>query len=343
LEISIEDPLPSRVTALDDLVDGLDRVMTSPARPEPVTSGLEPGLPFRLQRVTHHSLPGAITDHGDAEGTQFPVRLRDEHPSHRPGPLQRPLDLSDQAFLVRRRQGDPPVNAGGETASIALCHLPHADQRVRPAPEHQLLQAADPLVVPGLRCREDPLPQPPYPVLGRPPVHGVPTQIRALRSVRYPGSPHPGHGRDGPPAALPYRGGEAVTRHASNLPFGSGALPLSPRRPTWPTSAPFRVRAAARIRPVIQDSRRRSRPCRPGFLLPFGHRRWLLGPSCPAEDFRLPHGRPTSHRLDLDGVSTFRTHETRSGRVPSLPRGGGAHLAGKECPGQHPPLPSGQP
>ncbi len=82
---------------------------------------------------------------------------------------------------------------------------------------------------------------------------------------------------------------------------------------------------------------------RPGFLLPFGRRHWLLGPSCPAEDFRLPHGRPTSCWLDLNGVSTFRTHETRSGRVPSLPRGGGAHLPGKECPGQHPPLPSGQP
>jgi hypothetical protein len=36
-----------------------------------------------------------------------------------------------------------------------------------------------------------------------------------------------------------------------------------PHRLTWPTSAPFRVRADTRIRPVIQEDRRRSRPCFP--------------------------------------------------------------------------------
>src|SRR5207342_539984 len=85
LEVGVENPLPSRVLALDDLVDGLDRVMTSPARPKPVILGLEAGLPFGLQCVTHASLLSAIQNHRDAERTQLPIRLRDEHPSHRVG------------------------------------------------------------------------------------------------------------------------------------------------------------------------------------------------------------------------------------------------------------------
>jgi hypothetical protein len=35
------------------VVDRIDRVMAAAARPEPVRSGLEPGLPLRLQRVTY--------------------------------------------------------------------------------------------------------------------------------------------------------------------------------------------------------------------------------------------------------------------------------------------------
>ncbi len=59
-----------------------------------------------------------------------------------------------------------------------------------------------------------------------------------------------------------------------------------------------------------------AQPYRPGFLLPFGCRRSLLGPSCPAEGFRLSRDRPTLHRVecrDLDGVSMFRTNEIRVG------------------------------
>ena len=170
------------------------------------------------------------------------------------------------------------------------------DQRVRQAPEHQLLQAADSLVIPSLRRRE--------------------IRRRSRRTwssaARQSTASQSGATPSGPFTPAPLAGGTP----ASNLSLGSNALVIrSLRRPTWPrpTSAPFRVRAAARIRPVIRDGQRRSRPTRPGFLPPFGHRHSLAGPSCPAEEFRLPHGRPTSHRLDLDGVSTFRTHESRSG------------------------------
>ena len=48
-------------------------------------------------------------------------------------------------------------------------------------------------------------------------------------------------------------------------------------------------------------------------------------PSCPAREFSPPYGRLTAHRTTLrqadpDKVSLFRTHETRLGWVPSVPR-----------------------
>ncbi len=64
-----------------------------------------------------------------------------------------------------------------------------------------------------------PLPQPPYLPLLRPPVDLVPLGGCALfpgpvlRSVRCAGHRSLGHGGTDPGAAIPYRGGEAVTRH----------------------------------------------------------------------------------------------------------------------------------
>jgi pimeloyl-ACP methyl ester carboxylesterase len=60
-----------------------------------------------------------------------------------------------------RGQRDLPIDARGLAPSIALRHLPHADQRVRPGSQHQLLQVPDLRPVPLPRRLEDPLPQPP--------------------------------------------------------------------------------------------------------------------------------------------------------------------------------------
>ena len=95
-------------------------------------------------------------------------------------------------------------------------------------------------------------------------------------------------------------------------------------------------------RPVIRDGHWREQPGCPGFLLPFGHRHSLLGPSCPAEGLGLPCGRLTGPCPDLYGVTTFRTAETRPGRVLSVPRG---TVFPRPALGHRPPLPlpSGQP
>jgi hypothetical protein len=59
---------------------------------------------------------------------------------------------------VAGSQRDLPVDARGEAAGVALGHPRNADQRVRQAAQHQLLQIADPFAVPSLRRLEDPLP-----------------------------------------------------------------------------------------------------------------------------------------------------------------------------------------
>ncbi len=63
------------------------------------------------------------------------------------------------------------------------------------------------------------------------------------------------------------------------------------------------------------------------FLLPFRRRHSLLGHPVPPVDFRPSYHRPTAlpaHTractADPDEVSTFRTHETRPDRTPSIPR-----------------------
>src|SRR4030095_17204132 len=50
LEISVESPQSLRGLAARDGVDGHDRVMAAPARPEPVGLRLQPGPPPRVPR-----------------------------------------------------------------------------------------------------------------------------------------------------------------------------------------------------------------------------------------------------------------------------------------------------
>ena len=89
------------------------------------------------------------------------------------------------------------------------------------------------------------------------------------------------------------------------------------------TSAPFRVRACARIRPVVRDGRRRAShdvpvSCR---LSATGIRFLVI--LCPLGSWAfLAVGLPVLlPGPDPDGVATFRAHELRPGWVPSLPRG----------------------
>src|SRR5262245_61537095 len=59
--ISIQDPWPRHMRP-SQVEEFLDRVVTSPARAEPVADSLELCFPERFQRVFHHSLDASIHD-----------------------------------------------------------------------------------------------------------------------------------------------------------------------------------------------------------------------------------------------------------------------------------------
>ena len=64
-QIRVQNPRPFWASALDDLEHGLDRVMATTARPEPVRPRLEPRLPLGLQPFDDPCLMAPVGDHGN--------------------------------------------------------------------------------------------------------------------------------------------------------------------------------------------------------------------------------------------------------------------------------------
>ena len=200
-------------------------------------------------------------------------------------------------------QRDLPVDPGGLAPGVALRHLPHADQRVGPAPQHQLLQVPDLGPVLLLRRLEDPLPQPPYLLLLRPPVDLVPLGGRVagpvLRSVRFrgPPSPRPSQGR---PTGRPPIPGWRSCNPSSRLtcPSVPAILAASLHQLTCLTSARFRARAPGPVSGQLCSAPGgRTGHDGAGFLLPFGRRHSLLGhPVPPGDSAPLTIGLPRRRR-----------------------------------------------
>jgi hypothetical protein len=142
-QVRVKDPRPRGAFALADREDGLDRVMTSPAGPEAVASRLESGLPLRLQCVEHHGLCGTVGDHRDAERTPLAVRLRDVDPADREGrrPVATLLDPPGKFCPIWCGQRGQAVDPSGSPPLVDLRDPSRRDQRVRPGPQHQPLQA----------------------------------------------------------------------------------------------------------------------------------------------------------------------------------------------------------
>jgi hypothetical protein len=74
-----------------------------------------------------------------------------------PGP-GRAVGFHRELHPGRGGQRDLPVNPRSPAASVALRDLPHTDQRVRPAPQHHLLQGPELGQVLLLRRLEDSAP-----------------------------------------------------------------------------------------------------------------------------------------------------------------------------------------
>ena len=279
-QVRVQDPPALAAVAAQRLEDGLDRVMAGAARPEAVRSRLEPGLPLGFQRVLHASLLHAIGDHGNAEGTLLlRTWFRDEYPPDGTGfpGLGVTVQPLRQLRPVEGGQRDLPVDARRLAASIALRDLPHADQRVGQAPQHQLLQVTDLLPVLLPRRLEDPLPQPPYLVLMVTPSDGVPVESRVLWSVHLNGWHRESecvchHQRlTCPSVPVPWLQSVKGSPGPRQLPFGPGTCP-------YPAGYAGRPAEGAAIMPRFPAAFRRT-----------GIR--FLDHPAPAGEWGLPHGR----------------------------------------------------
>ena len=112
-----------------------------------------------------------------------------------------------------------------------------------------------------------------------------------------------------------------------------------------PTSARFRARAPGPVSGrLYAATRRRNRSCCRAFPLPFGRRPSLAGhPVPPGIAPLLRSAYRATISADPDGVSMFRTRETRPGWAPSISRGQRCSRDRPEVGGRRLPLPSGQP
>ena len=212
-----------------------------------------------------------------------------------------------------RRQRDLPVDPGGPAPSVALRHLAHADQRVRPGPQHHLLQRPDrgPVLLP--RRLEDPPPQPPYVALMEPPVNGVPVQ-HVLRSVH----------RHGVQLALRFRRLDQRQRSKAHL----------------PTSAPFRAQPRGLVSGQLSRQPAEGPAMTPWFPVAFRPPAFASWASCSRRGVPLPS------RSAYQATSAW----TRRGfHVPHIrvttglgalftPRPSGAHTAGPIPPAAARPL-----
>ena len=261
---------------------------------KPVGTGLEPSLPLELQ-----ARYGPAPDDSDPSPRGYRADAVFRWPSEctRAEPARAPTTTANHAPAPQcspspRATGQPPHQSRPSTPSIALSHLSHTDQHIRPGTQHQFLQRPDrgPVLFP--RRLKDPAPQPRYIFLMDAPIHDAPIK-NALRSVHLYGVQ----------LALPVR----------------KALGLGISKAHLPTSAPFRAQPPpADIRPVpmivAQERRHHDHKSRClsaigiGFLASF-----------PPRD-SASHDRPTGPKAGPDGVSTFHAHEIRPGRAPSIPR-----------------------
>ena len=203
------------------------------------------------------------------------------------------------------RQRHLPVHPRRPAPSVALGHLPHADQRVRPGPQHHLLQVPDPRPVPLPRRLEDPPPQPPYVLLME-------------RASRW----RPSRAR--PPVRSPFHGVQLALRFGRPRRFSAQRLTCPRQRPFGPGHKPG-------IRPVITGTARRGGgllPVVPAAFRPPAFASWA---SCSRRGFRPSYGRPTERPAaarDPDGVSTFRTPRYGRGGCPLYPGTSGALTGG---------------
>ena len=118
----------------------------------------------------------------------------------------------------------------------------------------------------------------------------------------------------------------ATSVAATNLSVGWGVIVIFSTWAHLTASAPFRARARGPVSGRLSETAaRRRRPSCPGFPLPFGCRRSLLGHPVPAEELGPPCGRLTGPRVRTStGLPRSARMSCDRGGCPLYPGDGGA-------------------
>ncbi len=113
------------------------------------------------------------TNHRDAEGTPFSVRLGDIHAAQRLRVIAAPLQRVQRPFL---RLGSVPEHLihPGRVLALVLRHSSHGERFAAERVGEQMLQGARLVPSPFLRRLHDPCLEPTHVLVDGPPVDGVP-------------------------------------------------------------------------------------------------------------------------------------------------------------------------
>lgn len=158
-DVGVHHPL-LRLVRTRQLVDFADRIVATASRSEAVATALEARFPGRFEGILDPRLQAAVQDGRYSERSEFPIRLRYVHSF---GRLRSPRlarhQMIDQVSAVLWRFHHHVIDARRLPALIHLRHTPHTDQRVGVATQHEPLEGADRIPVARLRRPEDALPQ----------------------------------------------------------------------------------------------------------------------------------------------------------------------------------------
>ena len=136
-DICIDDPFPPAVRA-SELVNFLDRVMTSSSRSEPVAASLKSSLPAWFEGVLDHGLNAAVHHRGDSERTEFAIGFCYVHSACRFGPPELVVgELIDHSSSGGWCLQEDLIHPRRLSASVELRHASYAHQAVGPAAQHE--------------------------------------------------------------------------------------------------------------------------------------------------------------------------------------------------------------
>ncbi len=131
-EVRIQHPKPSGLWPSGHLEDGGDGILSTAPRSKPIRTGFESSLPFRLQHIDDQGLTRSVQNHGDTQGSTFPVGLRNIPPAGRlrvDGGAEVMNEPSEPGFALRSHD-NAPIDARCVLAGVEFGDSPNTEHGI---------------------------------------------------------------------------------------------------------------------------------------------------------------------------------------------------------------------